>query len=166
MAATDPHSMLVDEIRRQVNAALTVNADKLQRAEWPGLPRAHFTHDVTVIRWGDAAPEFYTNEHDRVEYGVLVGLTTKGADREAMGQTLSLWARTVRRTLADRPSDRSPLATNPLPLSSLNLANAGAAFLSVRFGATETMVDEVGAKAFRGGVIVPVIVTLQEVASG
>jgi len=166
MAATDPHSMLVDEIRRQVNAALTMDADKMQRAEWPGRPQAHFTHDVAVERWGTASREPWSNEHDRVEYGIIVALTTKGDNRETLGQTLALWARTVQRTLADRPSDRSPLSVNPLPLSALDLAAVGAAFLSVSFPATETIVDETSAKAFRAGVLVPVLVTLQEVATG
>lgn len=123
MAAVSPLSMLAEEIRLQIVAAITQNANKLNIAEHP-TERALLAHDVVLVEFGDISREAESNEADMVTYSFAVLFATMATSPEAGGRTLEDWVRTASTTLGDRASDRSPLRTVPLPLSSLTLSNS------------------------------------------
>ena len=121
MAAVSPMSMYAEEIRLQAAAALaaTLNANQLVVAEHPSA-RSFLTHSVVRVEFLEIERTQADNEADMVAYSLDVLFATMSPDGEAAGRLLEDWARTLSLTLGDRASDRSPLRTNPLPLSSLD----------------------------------------------
>lgn len=126
--------MLAEEIRLQIAGAITWNASKLQIAEHP-TERALLSHDVELVEFGEISREQADNESDFVTYGFSVLMATLSPSAETSGRTLEDWIRAASLTLNDRASDRSPLRTSPLPLSSLTLS--GSAVFEVRIGLSQ-----------------------------
>lgn len=131
MAAVSPLSMLAEEIRQQIAAAITMDASKLQIAEHP-TERALLTHDIELVEFGEIEREQADNEADFVTYGFPVLLGTMAVSPETGGRTLEDWTRAASLALGDRASDKSPLRNVPLTLSGLTLS--GSVVFDVKIG--------------------------------
>lgn len=166
MAAADPQSMLIDEIQAQIEGIGLTGlhaTDRIIASEYPRKD-VHWPRDVVIVKWAGASVDVADNESDFVRHSIEVVLSTKGDNEETLGQTLMLWVRQIRLTIADRASDRSPLRTDPLPLTSHNLGAINAAVQSVVIGAPQTTSTERDG-AFRVGALLPITITTYERAT-
>ena len=164
MAALSPLSMLAEEIRLQIAGAITFNANSLSVAEHP-TDRALLAHDVTYVTMGEIARERADNESQFVTYGFTVLFAVMSTSPEDGGRLLEDWVRTSSLTLNDRASDRSPLRTDPLPLSTLDLPT-GCVVFDVEIGtSTPGTVAAEGQQGYRLARTVEITVTTYETAT-
>lgn len=162
----DPHSLLVDEVREQVDALLTaeLNSDRIIEKQWPEPKVDRWAHDLIVVRWGQADANVFSNVADKVGYTIAVVLVIQGDDPDALGQVLSKFARKIRRRLQHAADGASPLSINPLPITGGDLLVEEACFIRIDFAPTQQVTAPKAEGTFRGSVGVPMVVTLQEVA--
>lgn len=159
VTATTPHSMLAEEIRAQAAALTGWNADFLAVAGAVG-PLAVLPTDFVRVDFGDVTIEQADNESDLISYAFNVIMATSRDELVDAARFLDAQVRALKLVLADRASDRSPLRTDPLPLSSLDLP-AGVVVFDVRIG-TSTAGEIEGEGLFRYARTLEVVVVTYE----
>jgi len=160
MAATSTQSVLAEEIREQVAAALSLTTDARIFIRYPHQ-EAIWADESAIIEFGVVTlGERADNEADFVSYEVAVTLVATSDDSEINGQRLDDLGRLVVKALGDRASDRSPLMTDPLPISGLAFP-ANVAPFSIRMLTTEQgVIGEDG--GFRNSMRIPLEVRTYE----
>lgn len=163
MAQTTPKALLAAEIKAQIAAAVSgleyCDVETYQE-------RQRWQRDFVVILPQNEEPEQADNESVFNSYSFTILVGTLGENRQSAADRLDASLRTIRLTLADRASDRSPLLTNPLPLTTpATLSTYGSAALEVFVEAT-IIGSEPQDKMFRHAGMVTVRVVCYETETG
>lgn len=168
MASTSAQAIISDEIAQQaqtvledaleVSPVLDALSEPLVLSEHPG-PRSLLTHSGIRVTYRDSSREMADSESDFVAYSYEVLLWQSGDDQAVVGQALDAWAERLAETLGDSASDRSPLRTSPLPLTSVSVPNATVFSVSVD-SSTPGVVQGSDDGAFRLARLLTVTVTV------